>query len=214
MTSGTAGVDHYVYATPTLTNTITALREATGVALDQGGVHDIGTANYLAALTYNGTRTGSYLEVIGVDPARTAPITRDNFGLLHLRAPQFATFCVPLGADPERAALINAAAGTNRTVTTQSRRTPSGTELTWHLLAPQAGVAVDPVPFAIDWGTTPHPAQTITAELELVQVKVASTDPEGLAELYDRLDISIPIIPDDTVSFELTVRGPAGEYTL
>lgn len=214
MTTNKTHVDHYVYATPNLLNTVARIAQATGVELEKGGVHDIGTANYLVALTKDGQRTGSYVEVIGVNPERTTPIDADNFGLRTLTTPGVATFCVPLGPDHFRAAIINQAAGTSRDVIAQSRLTPAGDTLSWSLIGPQPGKAVDLVPFSIDWGTTPHPSTTISVELELVAFEAHATSAASLTNVYEQLGLDVPVHEGSADSFTLTLSGPAGEITL
>lgn len=214
MTTQGTRIDHYVYATPSLLQSVEEIAHATGVHLDKGGVHDIGTANYLVALTANRVRTGSYLEVIGVDPERTTPIDADNFGLRERAEAGVATFCVPLGDGHSRADIINQAAGTQRAVIAQSRLTPSGETLSWSLIGPQPGKPIDLVPFGIDWGTTPHPSTTINAELELVQFEAQTPHVSALTSVYDQLGLDTPVTSGPSDSFTLKLSGPLGEITL
>lgn len=214
MTSIAYGIDHIVYSTDDLLGTVERIAALTGVKADQGGVHDIGTANYLLALTKNGVRTGTYLEIIGVHPDRTEPISVNNFGLQQLSAPHTATFCIPLDESHERANVINSAQGTDRTPVNQQRTTPTGEVLAWTLIPPVPGLALSLIPFAINWGNTPHPSGTITAEVELDGIEAFTPDAESLAQTYTKLGVTVPVNKADSEAFSLTLSGPLGSVSL
>lgn len=213
------GIDHFVYATPDLEQTVVRITQATGVTAVFGGEHDIGTQNYLLSLTHQGQRSGTYLEIIGVSADRAEPIEQDFFGLQTATSPYASTFCIPLDRDgsapaaSQVAEAINEYAGTRRSVNPQERRTASGELLTWLLLPPQAGVGVNPVPFAISWGATAHPAETTGPSLELKRAAVQSTDPIGLTRLYRDLGITVPVTTGQP-HISLTLNGPNGAITL
>lgn len=213
------GIDHFVYATPDLDQTVTDISQATGVTAVFGGEHDIGTQNFLVSLTRHGQKTGTYLEIIGASTARTTPIEHDFFGLQTATSPYVSAFCIPLdraGSTPATSpvvAAINDYAGTHRSVNQQERKNAAGELLTWLLLPPQTGVHISPVPFGISWGSTAHPAETTGPSLELIRAAVHTPDPMALSRLYRDLGITVPVAAGKA-HISLTINGPNGEITL
>lgn len=206
------GIDHIVIATPDLLGTVAAIKEATGIEISVGGRHDIGTANYLSALTINGERTSTYLEVIGIPAERTEPVNPSYFGVNTTQTTHVSTFCINLGPDHAAAGLINAASQNPRELVAQSRTTPQGDVLRWTLLPPVDGQNVNLVPFAIDWGTTPHPSTTITAELELSSFLVETPRPQEVSDLYTKLALTIPVQAGVIDAPRISLTGPLGTF--
>jgi len=146
-------LDHLVYATPDLEESVRLLAKLTGVRPVEGGSHaDLGTRNYLLGLGEL-----RYLEIIGPDPEQPEPERPRPFGIDELTEPRLAAWAV-------RAADIEARVARSRTlgydpgpIEPLSRRTPEGEVLRWRLTYPFEPV----VPFLIDWGRTPHPARRL-----------------------------------------------------
>jgi catechol 2,3-dioxygenase-like lactoylglutathione lyase family enzyme len=146
-------LDHLVYATPDLEESVRLLAKLTGVRPVEGGRHlDLGTRNHLLGLGEL-----RYLEIIGPDPDQPEPERPRPFGIDELTEPRLAAWAV-------RAADIEARVARSRTlgydpgpIEPLSRRTPEGEVLRWRLTYPYEPV----VPFLIDWGRTPHPARRL-----------------------------------------------------
>jgi catechol 2,3-dioxygenase-like lactoylglutathione lyase family enzyme len=146
-------LDHLVYATPDLEESVRLLAKLTGVRPVEGGPHpDLGTRNHLLGLGEL-----RYLEIIGPDPDQPEPERPRPFGIDELTEPRLAAWAV-------RAADIEARVARSRTlgydpgpIEPLSRRTPEGEVLRWRLTFPYEPV----VPFLIDWGRTPHPARKL-----------------------------------------------------
>jgi catechol 2,3-dioxygenase-like lactoylglutathione lyase family enzyme len=144
-------LDHLVYATPDLEESVRLLAKLTGVRPVEGGPHPgLGTRNHLLGLGEL-----RYLEIIGPDPGQPEPERPRPFGIDELAEPRLAAWAV-------RAADIEARVARSRTlgydpgpIEPLSRRTPEGELLRWRLTFPYEPV----VPFLIDWGRTPHPAR-------------------------------------------------------
>jgi catechol 2,3-dioxygenase-like lactoylglutathione lyase family enzyme len=146
-------LDHLVYATPDLEESVRFVAKLTGVRPVEGGPHPgLGTRNHLLGLGEL-----RYLEIIGPDAGQPEPERPRPFGIDELTEPRLAAWAV-------RAADIEARVARSRTlgydpgpIEPLSRRTPDGEVLRWRLTFPYEPV----VPFLIDWGRTPHPARRL-----------------------------------------------------
>ncbi len=146
-------LDHLVYATPDLEESVRLIAKLTGVRPVEGGPHPgLGTRNHLLGLGEL-----RYLEIIGPDSGQPAPERPRPFGIDDLTEPRLAAWAV-------RAADIEARVARSRTlgydpgpIEPLFRRTPEGEVLRWRLTFPYEPV----VPFLIDWGRTPHPARRL-----------------------------------------------------
>lgn len=201
-------LDHIVVTTPDLAATVAAIEAATGVAPQHGGVHPTSsTRNYL--MTFG---EGAYLEIIGVDPSLGAP-ERVAFGLDHVTAPVACTFAIH-PSDPEAALAAAAAVGTDLgPLGDGARQTPEGTLLTWRLtrslLVEDSGV----IPFVIDWGTTPSPADTVRPRVDLVVFELTHSDPEALRAVLDALGTDVRVVRGEVPGLTLAIAGPGGTWT-
>jgi Glyoxalase-like domain len=192
-------LDHLVYAVPDLDEAARAFTKATGVAPAEGGRHlGRGTRNVLV-----GFGETSYLEIIGPDPGHPAdPGVTMPFGLADSSGPRLLTWAAH-PADIEAATAASAAAGADHgEIWPLSRRTPTGTLLTWRLAsvhpAPLDGIA----PFLIDWGDTPHPAATLP-RLALRGLRATHPDPAAVSTVLDALNLRLDV-----------EEGPAGLWAL
>ncbi|UBU17998.1 VOC family protein [Nonomuraea gerenzanensis] len=164
-------LDHLVYATPALDDTVAALERALGVRPAEGGRHlGLGTRNYLLGL--GGPR---YLEIVGPDPEQPDPDGPRWFMIDELAGPRLVNWCVrpaDLDATVAEARRHGHDPGEPRAM---SRRTTDGDLLEWRLTMPSR----DPlVPFLIDWGTTVHPAERGLPEVALLSLTGRHPDPE------------------------------------
>lgn len=191
-------LDHLVYATPDLEQTVRSLAERTGVTPVEGGRHEgLGTRNYLLGL--GGRR---YLEIIGRDESQSAP--PQWFGLLELTRPRMVAWAVrpadldatiararDRGYDPGPAAEM-------------SRLTTDGELLSWRLTVPRDdGLA----PFLIDWGATPHPADRGLPVVRLAALHATHPDPDALHRDLDALAVRLDIIKGDGPALIAELEG-------
>jgi hypothetical protein len=198
-------VDHLVYAVPDLDAGVAELQDKLRLTLSPGGPHiGLGTRNLLANLG-----GGAYLEVIGPDPDQPKPEQPRPFGIDDLAAPRlvaWATRVENISEVVDRARIRGYDPGP---VTAMSRRRPDGVLLEWQLTPPMAGV----LPFLIDWGTTPHPTESLPAGLELVSFRAFHRDPvlvqKGLSILGHELDLGL-----GEPGLLAVVRTPNGEVVL
>src|SRR5262245_34103892 len=121
-------LDHLVYATPDLDQTVVDLA-GRGITLSLGGPHPgHGTRNYLAALGNH-----SFLEVVGPDREQPDPVTARPFGVDNLTEARLMTWAIQVPDLDE--ALDRARAGGHEPGEAQamSRRRPDDVLLSWRL---------------------------------------------------------------------------------
>ena len=146
-------LDHLVYATPDLEESVRSITKLTGVRPVEGGPHPgLGTRNHLLGLGEL-----RYLEIIGPDPEQPEPERPRPFGIDDLAEPRLAAWAVRAADIEARVARSRAQGYDPGPIEPLSRRTPDGDVLRWRLTFPYEAV----VPFLIDWGRTPHPARRL-----------------------------------------------------
>ena len=180
-------LDHLVYATPDLDQTVVDLAER-GITLSLGGPHPgLGTRNYLAAL---GDR--SFLEVVGPDREQPDPATARPFGVDDLTEARLTTWAIQVPDLDE--ALDRARAGGHEPgeVMAMSRRRPDDVLLSWRLAFPpdnEGGL----VPFVIGWGDTPHPSLSAATGTRLVRLRGEHPDPGRLGAVFAALGTELDV---------------------
>jgi hypothetical protein len=198
--------DHLVYATPDLTRTVARFIEMTGVEPAEGGRHlGRGTRNYLVGL--GGER---YLEIIGIDEDRPAPAGPRPFGVDDLTTTQLVTWAIHTKDLDARVEASRAAGHDPGPIEPMSRRTPAGDLLEWRLTN---GDRRGPVPFVIDWGTTPHPATGLPA-VELTELYALHPDPDGVRKRLAALDAILDLRKGVEPSLMAVLDTPNGPVSL
>jgi hypothetical protein len=142
-------LDHLLWATPDLEQSMIDWKELSGVRPARGGEHaGMGTRNALVSLN-----DGVYFEIIGPDPAQSLAGTLGGEFSAY-EAPRLYTFAVQSG-EFERAAVRLAGVGAALATPITLRRDASGTELEWRIAMIEHHSFGPLVPFLIDWGTLP-----------------------------------------------------------
>jgi Glyoxalase-like domain len=205
-----ARVDHLVYATPDLDASVNDLEKRLGVRATTGGQHPgRGTRNALIALG-----PAAYLEIIGPDPAQPDPDTPRNFGIDTLKAPRLVAWAAK-GTDLPRIAKDAAAEGiTLGAVSPGSRRRPDGVLLTWTFTSPLTVIADGIVPFFIDWGATPHPAQSAAKGATLVALRAEHSDAARVQEILRQLGLDLTVTKGSAPQLVATIDSPRGRVEL
>jgi len=203
-------VDHLVYATRDLPATVADMERRLGVAARPGGRHlGRGTHNALIALG-----PASYLEMIGPDPAQAPSDAPRWFGIDELTGPRLVTWAAK-ATDLERFAAKAARRGVQLgPVGSGSRQRPDGVTLAWQFTDPTTVVADGLVPFFIDWGASPHPAETAAPGLVLAGLRAEHPDPQRVREALSVVGVELPIAPGPRPALVGTLRGPLGETEL
>lgn len=203
-------VDHLLYVTPHVARTIDDLEQVLGVRAVEGGRHPAwATRNALLAL---GPRT--YLEIFGPDEEALEPPQPRPLGLDDLARPRLATWAAP-HADLERlvreAERIPVDLGS---VEERSRARPDGTTLAWRMTDLRKARADGIIPFFIDWGGAPHPAQGAPGGCTLVGLRAEHPLADDVALLLARLGTPLPLTRGDAPRLVATLETPRGVIEL
>lgn len=203
-------LDHLVYATPDLDATVDELAGRLGVRASAGGQHlGRGTRNALVAL---GPR--SYLEIVGPDPAQPSPVTPRWFGIDTLMHPRLVSWAV---ATNELARVVTRAAAQGAhlgPVISGGRTRPDGVRIAWHVTDPTTVVADGIVPFLIDWGPSPHPAETAVRGVEMVHLRAQHPDVPNVRRILQVLGVELPVDPGPRPVIAATLRSKGGEIVV
>jgi len=203
-------VDHLVYATPDLNLGIDKLEKLLGVRATPGGQHlGLGTRNALIAL---GPLT--YLEIVGPDPEQPKPARPRWFGIDELKAPRLARWAAN-GNDLDQlvseAALHGVKLGA---VTSGSRNREDGVVLSWRLTDPFTVLANGIVPFFIDWGQTPHPAQSAAQGSKLANLRAEHPGAKPIQEMLSWLGRDLRVYAGSRPALIATITSPQGRVEL
>jgi Glyoxalase-like domain len=205
-----ARVDHLVYATPDLNRGVAEIEKLLGVRATPGGQHPgRGTRNALITLG-----PATYLEIIAPDPEQPPPKTPRPFGIDGLKASRLVAWAAK-GVDLERlrdeAVRKGARLGQ---VKSGSRRRPDGVLLSWRYTDPQTVLADGLVPFFIDWGQSPHPAQTAAQGASLIALRAEHPDAQQVQHLLRKLGLELPVQPGAAPALVAIIDSPRGRVEL
>ena len=203
-------VDHLVYATPDVKLGIDAVETLLGIRATSGGQHPAaGTRNALVALGPE-----AYLEIIGPDPEQPQPPGQRRFGIDDLKAPRLAAWAAK-AQDLERLVAGAARKGvTLGAVGSGSRKRPDGVLLSWWFTSPATVLGHGIVPFFIDWGKTPHAAQTAAVGATLAGLRAEHPDAQRVAETLRKLGLDLPVTSAPAPALIATVDCPKGRVEL
>jgi hypothetical protein len=199
-------VDHLVYATPDLARGVDELAQLLGVRATPGGQHPgLGTRNALIALGPD-----SYIEIVAPDPEQPAPSTPRWFGIDDLTHSKLVTWAAK-GTDLEE---LHATAVRNGiplgAAARGGRRRPDGIELSWQVTNPRASVADGIVPFFIDWGQSPHPAQSAAKGATLLSLSAEHPDAVDVQRMLQQLRLPLTVEPATRAALVATIDCPRG----
>ena len=203
-------LDHLVSATPDLDATVDQLERALGLRASAGGQHEgQGTRNALIALGPD-----SYLEILGPDPSQPAPARPRWFGIDTLNAPRLVAWAIHASNLSERIAAANNAGVGLGPVRAGSRLRTDGVRLAWQYSDPRTIVADGIVPFLIDWGDSPHPAQTAAQGLELTELRAEHPDAARVQQLLDKLGVELAVSRGPAPALIATLQSKRGQLEL
>ncbi|MEO6125366.1 MAG: VOC family protein [Ilumatobacteraceae bacterium] len=196
-----AALDHLVLATPDLARTAAWVAEHTGVWPSAGGQHvGLGTRNMLCSLS-----STSYLEIVGPDPDQLDITPARPFGVDDLTAPALVGWAIGV-PDMEAALAATRAAGYDPGASAaMQRRRPDDVLLSWQLTF----CGSKTIPFLIDWGASPHPAETAAPGLVLAELRARHPDPIVLSAALEALGVTMGVEHGDE-SLVVEIRGPSG----
>lgn len=202
-------VDHLVFGARSLAEGIADLEARLGVRAVAGGRHAAwGTHNALLGLGRD-----CYLEVLAPDPD-AAPPRQAPLGLAALAAPRLVTWAVRTHDIETLAARLRALGIDPGAIGAGGRVATDGTRLVWRLTdlaAPRLGGVV---PFLIDWGATPHPAETLPPAGELLELRLRHPEPGRVRAALATIGIDTAVTASVAPAIAATLRTPSGDVTL
>ena len=203
-------VDHVVYGTPDLNRGIAEIEKLLGVRATAGGQHPgRGTRNALIAL---GPTT--YLEILAPDPEQPPPEEPRPFGLDGLKESRLVAWFV-VGRDLEQVRSEAVRKGVPLgEVKSGSRRRPDGVQLSWKFTDPSVLIADGVVPLFIDWGHSPHPAQSAAKGATLVSLQAEHPDVRGVRGMLQHLGLDLPVKQGQTAALIAIIEGLRGRVEL
>ena len=179
-----AELDHLVVVTPTLAIGAKFVTQVLGVEPQAGGSHPLmGTHNLVLRLG-----TGSYLEIIAIDPDAPRPNRRRWFALDEL----------PSDASPRLATWVARTSGLDAAADRVARRlgnieTMTRGSLRWRITIPSDGALVQGglVPSFIEWQSAVHPAASMRESgCSLSMLEAFHPEPDFLREELGRLGLN------------------------
>jgi Glyoxalase-like domain len=203
-------VDHLVYATPDLNTGIGRLETLLGVRASPGGQHPgRGTRNALISL---GPRT--YIEIIGPDPEQPKPDRPRQFGIDDLSEPRLVTWAAKESDPAKRFDEARKHGIKLGELGNGSRKRPDGLLLTWRYTDPRTVVADGIVPFFIDWGRTPHPADSAAPGGRLVSLRAEHPDADRVKTMLGQLGVALPVTRGSKPALIATIDSSRGRVEL
>ncbi|HET8625239.1 MAG TPA: VOC family protein [Gemmatimonadales bacterium] len=192
-------IDHLVWGAPNLEWEIERFEDLTGVRAPIGGRHpDEGTHNALIRLG-----PAAYLELISPDPTLPPPPHPRWFGLDTLTQPRLVTW----------AAKATELDGRGE-VRTGRRELNDGRILSWRLTYPRLHPGDGLVPFLIDWGTSPHPADSAPGGVQLVELRAEHPDPDAVRRPIRALGFELGVALGPAPALIATLSTPRGTIEL
>ena len=165
------------------------LAESLGVEPSVGGQHPAwGTRNALLAL---GPR--SYLEIMGPEPKFSKPGLVRPFGMDEAGHAHLATW---VAQSEDLGAMVAACrkAGVDMgAIVSGSRTRADGSVLSWSMTDLMAHREGGVVPYFIDWGHSPHPAESAPQGCTLVELKAVHPDPPRIRSILGALGLDLPV---------------------
>lgn len=200
-------IDHLVYATSDIEESIVDLETRLGVRPALGGQHiGRGTHNALLALSDR-----SYLEVIGPDATQAETVSPRWFQIDSLDAPRLVTWAVKEAELNKLRAKAKACGIYLGPVVSGTRRRSDGTWLRWRFTDPATVIADGLVPFFIDWGDSPHPAESAPPGLVLESLRAEHPEPTVVMRALTAVGIDLlPVESGPRPALIATLRTKGG----
>jgi hypothetical protein len=203
-------IDHLVWGGLHLEQEIERLEDLTGVRAMLGGRHPgEGTRNALIRLGPN-----SYLELIAPDPEQPRPPGARWFGLDSLTAPRLVAWAARSADLDQQAAKARTAGVPVGEARGGRRELSNGRVLAWRLTYPLVPEGVQLVPFLIDWGDGPHPAETAPPGAHLIDLRAEHPDPASILDQLRRLGVDLRILSGPAPALIATLDTPRGRVEL
>ncbi len=181
-----------------------------GVRPAPGGRHPKwGTRNALLSLGNQ-----SYLEVLGPDPEQHGLDGQRLFGVDKLSQSRLLTW-VAKSNDLESLAGTARKAGVDLgRISAGHRKRPDGIELSWRLTDPYKVDYDGLLPFFIDWGATPHPADSAPSGCLLADLYGEHPEADRVQADLTTLGLELEIKQSTQPGLVATIKTPIGVVEL
>jgi hypothetical protein len=199
-------LDHLVYATPDVDQTINDLSRILGVTAAIGGQHPIwGTRNALLAL---GPKM--YLEIMGPDPKLSKPGLKRPFDLDKLYKPRLSTW-VSRSEDLIKTVKVGRNVGVDLgEVQSGSRTKPDRSVLSWKMTDLMKFRENGIVPYFINWGISEHPAEGAPKGCVLKELKAEHPNPNHLNSVLKAFGLDLQITHGKSASLTARIETKKG----
>jgi hypothetical protein len=203
-------LDHLVYATPNVEETVAQLGAALGITARPGGQHvGWGTHNYLASLG-----DGVYLEIVGPDPGQPDPDGPRPFLVDTLTGPSLVTWAMSVASMAEALRSCLRAGYDPGPAAAMSRATPDGATLSWELTSPPLASDGGILPFLIQWDTSVHPSATTVQGLRLESLTAHHPSPAQVNAQLMALSAPLRATLAPVPRLSARISGPSGKVVL
>ena len=199
-------LDHLVYATPDIKATTDYIASRFGVRPTAGGKHPAWrTMNAILSL---GPRM--YLEIMGPDPGQPHPTDGRPFDLDRLSNPCLVTW-VARGQDL-RAVKDTAVSDLVDLgeIQERSRQRPDGILLKWSMTDLMKDRENGIVPYFINWGDSPHPAESAPKGCTLKRLKAIHPEADRLTRILKHLRLDLAVEQGLTAKLVATIETQKG----
>jgi hypothetical protein len=203
------GLDHILWAAPDLGAGEKIIENLTDVAPARGGSHPgFGTRNSLMGLD-----SGIYFEIISPDPAQDLKGNR-GCRIAALVRPGIMTFAIRSDDLDALSAAARREGLSLQGPVAMSRDRPDGVRLEWSILYLEDSRFGEAIPFVIDWGTSPHPSESVPVGCQLRSFAVLHPEADELTRLYGALEIPVPVKRGAYPGFVAELATPNGDVVL
>lgn len=203
-------IDHLVFATNDLQQGIERIEALLGLPTSPGGSHPgMGTRNALLSLGPE-----RYLEIIGPDPDQTEFQGERIFGIGTIEQSQLVHWCIRKNGLSSFVQQMKQQGIELSGVIPMSRVTAEGRLLQWELAFPASTGEECPLPFFIDWGSSPHPTSGLPLGAQLKSFQIRHPEAKSINDQLRVLSIEPCAVEDPQPGYRAIIRCPRGEVEL
>jgi hypothetical protein len=203
-------VDHLVYSVPDLESGVAAVEGLLGVRAQMGGQH-LGRGSHNALL---GLGEGMYLEIVAPDPDQPPPPRPRWFSLDTITSPRLFTWAMKSSRLHERWQEAFTQGISFGRVSTGTRTRMDGSTLSWEFTDPATVLCDGVVPFLIDWGDSPHPADSAPGGATLLSFRAEHPDPEIVAGILRATGESLSVTRGPIPALVARIQTSRGQVEL
>ena len=155
-----------------------------------------------------------YLELISPDPTQAPPPHPRWFGLDTLTDPRLITWAAKAADLEQRAARARVAGVDLGELRRGQRELSNGQVLSWRFTYPDMRLGAGLVPFLIDWGQSPHPAETAPGGVQLLELWAEHPDPATIRAPLRELGLELDVVAGAAPALIAILDTPRGRVEL